>query len=258
MEVTLKGYIHSIETCGTVDGPGLRYVIFLQGCPMRCLYCHNPDTWNFGNEDNSRVMTVTDILNDYNKYSHFFKNGGITITGGEPLLQIDFVIELFTAAKKHSIHTCLDTSGITFNKSNKDKLKLFDQLIEVTDLFLVDIKHINNEEHIKLTDKSNKNVLNFMTYLSDNNKPIWVRHVIVPGLTLNEKYLYELGYYLGPFKNMKALDIIPYHNMAINKYKQMNLRYTLLDTPVPSTEEMTQAKKSIMKGIQDYRKEANN
>ena len=124
----MKGYIHSIETCGTVDGPGLRYVIFLQGCPMRCLYCHNPDTWNFGNEDNSKIMNVSDIITDYNKYSHFFKDGGITVTGGEPLLQIEFIIELFIEAKKQGIHTCVDTSGITFNASSETKLQLHTSL----------------------------------------------------------------------------------------------------------------------------------
>ena len=252
----MKGYIHSIETCGTVDGPGLRYVIFLQGCPMRCLYCHNPDTWNFGNEDNSKIMNVSDIITDYNKYSHFFKDGGITVTGGEPLLQIEFIIELFIEAKKQGIHTCVDTSGITFNASSETKLQLFDALINVTDLFLIDIKHINNDEHIKLTDKSNKNVLNFMNYLYENNKDIWVRHVIVPGLTLHEKHLYDLGYYLGRFTNMKALDIIPYHNMAISKYKKMDIKYSLIDTQVPTPQDMELARNSVIAGIYDYKKEA--
>ena len=252
----MQGYIHSIETCGTVDGPGIRYVIFMQGCPMRCLYCHNPDTWAYGTKDNSKIMSVLDIINDYNKCSHFFKNGGITVTGGEPLLQIEFIIELFKEAKKQNIHTCIDTCGITFSNSS-NKLKLFDELLTYTDLFLVDIKHINNEEHIKLTNQSNKNILNFMDYLLKNNKDIWVRHVIVPGLTLNEKYLYELGTYLAKFTNMKALDIIPYHNMATTKYANLHLKYSLIDTPIPSSEDMLMARNTIMKGILDKRKEAN-
>ena len=247
----MVGYIHSIETCGTVDGPGLRYVVFMQGCPMRCMYCHNPDTWIFGNDSNCKVMNVNDILEDYSKCSHFFQNGGITVTGGEPLLQIEFIIELFTEAKKRGIHTCVDTSGITFNPNNEAKIELFNKLLAVTNLFLVDIKHIDNNEHIKLTSKSNKNILKFMDYLYENKQDIWIRHVVVPGFTLNEKYLYQLGYFLGHYRNIKALDVIPYHNMAITKYKNLHIQYSLEETPVPTSEEMIFARNTIMQGIKD-------
>ena len=258
----MVGYIHSIETCGTVDGPGIRYVVFMQGCPMRCLYCHNPDTWINGKESNCKIMVVEEILEDYSKYSHFFKDGGITVTGGEPLLQIEFIIELFTKAKERGIHTCIDTCGITFNPDNEKKLQLFDELLKVTDLFLIDIKHIDNHEHIKLTAQSNKKILQFMDYLYENKQDIWVRHVIVPGLTLIEKHLYQLGYYLGKYKNIRALDIIPYHNMAISKYENMNMQYALEHTPIPTKEDMIFAKNTVMQGLKDRlikeREEVNN
>ena len=156
------GKIHSIETCGTVDGPGIRFVVFFQGCPMRCLYCHNPDSWNLSSEN---LYTVEEILEQYDGVKEFCK-GGITVTGGEPLVQIEFLTELFRQAKEKNIHTALDTSGILFDKNNTNKI---DELLKYTDLVLLDIKHIDNEEHVKLTKHSNKNVLEFAQYLSENN-----------------------------------------------------------------------------------------
>ena len=251
----MKGYIHSIETTGTVDGPGLRYVVFLQGCPLRCMYCHNPDTWTIGDETNSKVMDATDIIKDYQRYKNFLKSGGLTVTGGEPLMQIDFVIELFTLAKKENIHTCLDTSGITFNKNSDTILDKFNTLLNVTDLIILDLKHIDNEEHIKLTKQSNNNVINFLNYLQEHNKDTWIRHVVVPGITLNDKYLYELGYFLGKYSIIKALDILPYHNMAIEKYKELDLFYPLIDTPIPTSEEMKYAKNLIISGYKKKKSE---
>ena len=251
----MKGYIHSIETTGTVDGPGLRYVVFLQGCPLRCMYCHNPDTWTIGDETNSKVMDATDIIKDYQRYKNFLKSGGLTVTGGEPLMQIDFVIELFTLAKKENIHTCLDTSGITFNKNSDTILEKFNTLLSVTDLIILDLKHIDNEEHIKLTKQSNNNVINFLNYLQEHNKDTWIRHVVVPGITLNDKYLYELGYFLGKYSIIKALDILPYHNMAIEKYKELDLFYPLIDTPIPTSEEMKYAKNLIISGYKKKKSE---
>lgn len=251
----MKGYIHSIETTGTVDGPGLRYVVFLQGCPLRCMYCHNPDTWTIGDETNSKVMEATDIIKDYQRYKNFLKSGGLTVTGGEPLMQIDFVIELFTLAKKENIHTCLDTSGITFNENSDTILEKFNTLLSVTDLIMLDLKHIDNEEHIKLTKHSNNNVINFLNYLQEHNKDTWIRHVVVPGITLNDKYLYELGYFLGKYSIIKALDILPYHNMAIEKYKELDLFYPLIDTPIPTSEEMKYAKSLIISGYKKKKSE---
>lgn len=255
----MVGYIHSIETCGTVDGPGIRYVIFMQGCPMRCLYCHNPDTWNCDYSSISvKKLTVDDIINDYNHYKDFLKNGGITVSGGEPLLQIDFLIELFEKAKSKNIHTCLDTSGITFQPENSNMMNKFDKLMLYTDLILLDIKHINNDEHIKLTSHPNSNILKFLEYLDNKKIPVWIRHVVIPGITLIDNYLYELGYHLGKYHNIKALDVLPYHSMGEEKYKLINIDYPLKDVPETTISEAIKAKEIILKGIKDYRFKKNN
>lgn len=218
------GNIHSIESCGTVDGPGVRFVVFTQGCPLRCLYCHNPDTWSL--EENQR-MSVDEILEQYEGVKEFC-GGGITVTGGEPLLQIDFVTELFKKASLKGIHTALDTSGLLFNKDNTEKI---DELLKYTSLILLDIKHIDDEEHKKLTKHSNKKILEFAKYLSEQKKPMWVRHVVVPGITFNEKYLTELGQFLATLTNIVALDVLPYHDMAVPKYESLGMDYPLRDVP---------------------------
>ena len=243
--MTIKGNIHSIETCGTVDGPGIRFVIFMQGCPLRCQYCHNPDTWQ---TDTNKLMTVDEIMQKYDGVKEFVQSGGITVTGGEPLLQIDFVTELFKVAKNHGIHTALDTSGITFNPENTEKI---DKLLKYTDLVLLDIKHIDDEEHKKLTGASNKNILAFAQYLSEKQIPVWIRHVVVKDITLNEKYLKELGKFLATLNNIKALDILPYHNMAIPKYESLWINYPLKNTPPTSKEEAINARNII---LQEYKK----
>ena len=234
----MRGNIHSLETFGTVDGPGVRFVVFFQGCPMRCLYCHNPDTWSF---DENKLMSVNEILEKYESVKEFCK-GGITATGGEPMGQIEFLIELFKRAKEKKIHTALDTSGIFFSKNNT---KNFDELMKYTDLVLLDIKHIDCKEHKILTSHSNKNILDFAKYLSDNNIPVWIRHVIVDGITYNEIYLKKLGEFLKTLKNIKALDVLPYHNMAIPKYEQMGLEYKLKNTP-PATKKQTVNARNII------------
>ncbi len=239
MYKNLKGNIHSVETFGTVDGPGIRMVVFLQGCPMRCRYCHNPDTWEYS--DNQQ-LSVDDILSKYNSIKEFLRNGGITLSGGEPLLQIDFVTELFKAAKSYNIHTALDTSGILFDKNNTSK---FDELIKYTDLVLLDIKHINDEEHKKLTNFSNKNCLSFAEYLSDNNVPVWIRHVLVPGITDKEEYLKSLGLFLTSLKNIKAIDILPYHDMAKEKYKKLNIKYPLENIRTATKDDVIKATKIL-------------
>ncbi len=237
----LYGNIHSIESFGTVDGPGIRFVIFMQGCPMRCLYCHNPDTWS---KKVNKLYTAEELLKQYDGIKEFLKNGGITVTGGEPLLQINFITELFKLAKEKEIHTALDTSGILFNAEDT---KDFDKLIKYTDLVLLDIKHINNDEHKKLTGHSNNNVLNFAKYLSVNNIPVWIRHVIVPTITDNEQYLTELGYFIKQLKTVKALDVLPYHNMAVSKYEQLGINYKLKDIPPATKEQTIKARDIILK-----------
>lgn len=230
----MKGYVHSIETFGTVDGPGTRYVVFVQGCPMRCKYCHNPDTWtpNVGNQ-----MDTDEIIKDYEGYKEFYKNGGMTVTGGEPLLQIDFLTELFEKAKAHGIHTALDTSGIIYNENNATLMKKFDRLIQSVDLVLLDIKHIDPEKHKELTSQPNDQILAFARYLDRNNIPVWIRHVVVPGITDNEEYLTKLGEFLATLNNIKALDILPYHTMGVVKYENLGIDYPLKGVPALTKEQ---------------------
>ena len=235
----LIGNIHSVETCGTVDGPGVRFVVFMQGCPMRCLYCHNPDSWAV---TENKKMSVEDVLNEYNGVKEFVK-GGLTVTGGEPLLQIDFVTKLFKEAKALGIHTALDTSGITFTPDNTEK---FDELIKHIDLVLLDIKHIDDTEHKKLTGHSNKNILEFAKYLSKNNIPMWIRHVVVPDITYKETFLKTLGEFIKTLKTVQALDVLPYHDMARGKYKELGMDYPLGDTPPLSKEDAIKARDIIL------------
>ena len=243
----MTGYIHSKESFGTVDGPGIRYVLFMQGCPMRCLYCHNPDTW----EVNAGTLTTTDeILDEYKKNRSFYTNGGITVTGGEPLVQIDFVTELFQKAKAEGIHTCIDTSGITFNPNKTEK---FDELVKYTDLVMLDIKHIDSEKHNALTGHGNENILAFAKYLEKKNVPLWVRHIIVEGITDHPEDLVKLGEFIGTLGNLKALDVLPYHTMGVSKYEEMGINYPLKELKALPLSEAVKAKEFILSGIKKVR-----
>ena len=246
----MDGIIHSIETFGTVDGPGIRYVVFVKGCPMRCLYCHNPDTWLM---KGGETKSVTEILDDYERYKPFLKGGGITVTGGEPLLQIDFLIELFEEAKKRDIHTCLDTSGIQFRRNKPEILAKYERLMKVTDLIMLDIKHIDPEQHKALTGQPQDNILDFLQFMEEQEKTIWIRHVLVPGITLNEEYLKRLGAYLAKFRQVKALDVLPYHNMGVEKYEKMGKEYPLAGVPEATKEQAIWAKDIILEAMKEER-----
>lgn len=239
----MKGYVHSIESCGTVDGPGLRYVIFLQGCPMRCQYCHNPDTWkpNTGNQ-----QTVDEVLDGFYSNRAFYRSGGVTVTGGEPMMQMDFLIELFTRLKKDNIHTCIDSSGIMFQPENKVFMNKLNILLSLTDLIMLDIKHIDDEKHRELTAHSNKNILAFARYLDEKKIPVWIRHVVVPGITLYREYLERLGAFIGTLSNVQALDVLPYHSMGKVKYDNLGMKYPLENTPQATKEEAMAAKNIIL------------
>ena len=193
----IKGKIHSFESFGTVDGPGVRFVVFLQGCPMRCLYCHNPDTWNAS--DAKHEMSAADVLEKMTRNLPFYKSGGITVTGGEPLMQTDFVTELFSLAKAEGIHTCIDTSGICFSHSPEARAKI-DTLLSVTDLVMLDIKHIDSESHKRITSHGNENVLGFAKHLDEIGKPMRVRYVLLPGYTDSDEALSGLGEFLKDFE----------------------------------------------------------
>lgn len=233
----MLGYIHSFESFGTVDGPGIRFVIFMQGCPMRCLYCHNPDTWQFSG---GKPYTASQVFENVKKYKNYISDGGgVTVSGGEPLMQAEFVTELFSLLKQNGFHTALDTSGIAFDKNN---LSATDKLLEYTDLVLLDIKHIDDNEHIKLTGRSNKSVLDFAKYLSGKGKDVWIRHVLVGGITDDDKYLKRLKEFLDTLDNIKKIEILPYHNMGEVKYEKLGIPYPLQGALPPSAERIRNAK----------------
>ena len=239
----MKGYIHSTESFGTVDGPGIRFVVFFQGCPIRCQYCHNPDTWEFGK---GREVTVNELMTEYDTCKEFLKSGGITATGGEPLSQPDFLLELFKEAKSKGIHTCLDTSGAVYNPNNTEKI---DEILKHTDLVMLDIKHIDSDFHKSLTGVGNENILLFAEHLRDINIPVWIRRVVVPNLTDDEQELFRLGEFLSTLTNLKALDVLPYHDMAKEKYKKLGIEYPLPYTPPMSKEDAIKARDIIMSGL---------
>lgn len=251
----MQGRIHSLESFGTVDGPGVRYVVFTQGCPMRCAYCHNPDTWP---TNGGTLMEPSYIIEQYERNKGFYKGGGITVTGGEPLLQVDFLIELFTLAKEKEIHTCIDTSGIVYKESNTELIAKLDRLMELTDLVMLDIKHIDPIKHKELTEQPNEGILAFCGYLNSKNVPMWIRHVVVPGITDDEKYLFDLGYFIGQFSNLKALDVLPYHTMGETKYEKLGLEYKLKGVPAMDKDKVVEKKQIILDGIKKRRAETQN
>ncbi|MBO4701177.1 MAG: pyruvate formate lyase-activating protein [Lachnospiraceae bacterium] len=234
----MTGRIHSIETFGAVDGPGLRFVVFFQGCPMRCAYCHNPDTWdvNGGTE-----MTVDEIYKKFERNKAFYEKGGVTASGGEPMMQIEFLTELFTRFHNEGVHTCLDTSGIMFTGENEKT----DKLLAVTDLVMLDIKRFDREGHKELTGHYNDGILAFAKYLSERNKKMWVRFVCVPGETDADDELKEYGKFLSNLKTLEALDVLPYHTMGVKKYEALNIPYRL-EGLKPATSEYASDKKTII------------
>ncbi len=246
----IQGRVHSLESFGTVDGPGVRFVVFLQGCPMRCLYCHNPDTWDV---EGGTWMEPAYIIEQYMRNINFYKGGGITVTGGEPLMQIDFVTALFQLAKAKGIHTCIDTSGITYNPANAFLIKKLDTLMELTDLVMLDIKHMDPETHEKLVAQPNKNIFAFAAYLASRKVDMWVRHVVVPGWSDDNEDLFALGYFIGQFPNLTALDVLPYHTMGTAKYEQLGMEYPLKDTPPMDKELIPAKKRQILLGIKKRR-----
>ncbi len=251
----MNGRIHSIETCGTVDGPGIRFVIFVQGCPMRCLYCHNPDTWPM---DGGTERTCDDLLQQYKNNSEFYTTGGITVTGGEPLMQIDFLLELFTKAKAMKIHTCIDTSGITYKPGNTEYNEKLDKVLDLTDLVMLDIKHIDPEQHKILCSQPNEGILAFAKHLEEKNIDVWIRHVVVPNYTYNEEYLHRLGLFLGTLKNIKALDVLPYHTMGEVKYQNLGMDYPLKGIAPLEKDDAIKARDIILAGMKEARKNEKN
>lgn len=243
----MKGHIHSTESFGTVDGPGVRFVVFFQGCPLRCRYCHNPDTWAV---KGGREMTTEELLEECERNKAFYRGGGITATGGEPLLQLPFLTELFRKAKERGIHTCLDTSGITYREKRAGEFKA---LFEVTDLVLLDIKHSEPEGHESLTGQRLDHVLEFARALSCAKVPVVIRHVVVPGITDREEELLKLGRIIGRLDNLRGLEVLPYHTMGESKYKSLGITYPLERVPAMDADGAKKAREIILRGIRSVR-----
>lgn len=236
----MYGKIHSFESCGTVDGPGIRFVVFMQGCPMRCKYCHNPDTWDFSG---GTEYSVEDVVSRAVKYKNYYKNGGgVTVSGGEPLMQAEFVAELFKLLKENGINTALDTSGITFTDAAKEKI---DAVLENCDLVMLDIKHIDDEEHKKLCGLSNTNSLNFAKYLSKKGIKTWIRHVLVPNITDDDTYLKQLKSFIDELTTVEKVEVLPYHTMGEIKYQKMGIAYPLKGVLPPDKERVINARQIL-------------
>lgn len=238
----IKGRIHSVESFGSADGPGVRYIVFLKGCNMRCQYCHNPDTWA---KDGGELMTPEEVLKKALRYKTYWKEkGGITVSGGEALLQIDFVTELFRLAKEKGVNTCLDTSGNPFSLEEPFKSK-FDELMKYTDLFMLDIKHMDDAAHRKFTGQTNQNILEMAAYLSDHGKAMWIRHVLVPGITTEEDELYRLRSFLDTLKTVERVEVLPYHTLGVFKWKELGIPYQLEGVDPPTKEQIDRAKEIL-------------
>lgn len=237
----LKAEIHSVESFGNIDGPGIRYVVFFQGCMLRCKYCHNPDTWELHNK-NAKIMTTDELVSDIIKYKPFFQasGGGVTLSGGEPLLQLDFVLELFTKLKNLGINTCVDTCGGFYANTLVINEKIL-KLIALTDLFLVDIKHIDDEKHKNLTKRHNKNIIAFTNFLSEHGAKMWIRHVLVPQWTDDDVYLQKLRDYIDTLQGVERVEVLPYHDMAKFKYEELGIDYPLTNVERPSRERIENA-----------------
>lgn len=240
------GHIHSTESFGAADGPGVRFIVFMQGCHMRCRYCHNPDTWKM---DGGDEVTADEILKRALRFKPYWgKDGGITISGGEPLLQIDFVIELFKKAKELGINTCIDTAGNPFTKE-KPFFSKFEELMKYTNLLLLDLKEINPARHKDLTGFDNSNIIEMAKYLSEINKPVWIRHVLVPEHSDFDEDLDALGDFIDTLSNVDRVEILPYHTLGKFKWENLGIPYTLENISPPSAERIENAKNRIHAGI---------
>lgn len=225
-------------------------MVFMQGCNMRCKYCHNPETWEKSNE--SKVYTVNELVKEAWKYRSYWgkdmKKGGVTVSGGEPLLQIEFVTEFLKLLKKKGVHTAIDTSGQPFSE-DEEFLKKFDELLKYTDLVLLDLKHFNPEEHKSLTGFDNENIFKMAKHLSDKNIPVWIRHVLVPGITDSEEHLKSLRAFIDTLDTVEKVEVLPYHTLGLFKWEKLGIKYPLDGVKTPTAEELKKAKEILEKGI---------
>ncbi|MFB9278607.1 pyruvate formate-lyase-activating protein [Cohnella cellulosilytica] len=238
------GRIHSLETFGTVDGPGIRFVLFLQGCALQCRYCHNPDSWD---TQAGELRTVDDILREIEPYVEYYRRsgGGVTVTGGEPTLQAPFVAELFRACKERwGLHTALDSSGFC-EPSHAEAL------LDATDLVLLDLKRMDREGHRALTSQPNDRILRFARHLSDRGTKMWIRRVLVPGWTDGADELLELGRFIGGLEGVEKVEVLPYHRMGVYKWHQLGKAYPLEGVLEPGPDEVARAGRLIGQGIEE-------
>lgn len=236
------GYVHSLESFGSVDGPGVRYVIFLSGCPMRCQFCHNPDTWELKKGD---LYRADELLEKALRYRNYWGDkGGITVSGGEPLMQIDFLTELFRKAKEKGIHTTLDTSGAPFTEEGS-WFEKWQELMKYTDLVMLDIKHIDEEQHRILTGRTNKNILRMAEVLSEMGKPVWIRHVLVPERNDTDAYLHRLADFIHTLKNVERVEVLPYHTLGVFKWETLGIPYALEGIKPPTKERVENAERIL-------------
>ena len=240
----MKGLVHSLESFGSVDGPGVRYVIFLQGCRMRCQFCHNPDTWD-PKDPGAAAYTSEELLEKVERCRGYWgKRGGITVSGGEPLLQLDFLLELFTKAKERGIHTCIDTAGNPFTRE-EPFFSRFQELMVVTDLLLVDIKEMDKGRHKALTGVQNDNILDMLRYLDEIHKPVWIRHVLVPERTALEEDLIALRAFLDTLHNVERVEVLPYHTMGVFKWEKLGIPYPLEGIAPPTAAQIARAREIL-------------
>lgn len=241
-----KAKYFKIETFGAVDGPGIRLVIFLQGCPLRCVYCHNPESWDVNGSE--KEISINDIIKLYEKNASFYKSGGITVSGGEPCLHLDFLIALGKKCKEKNIHYTIDTSGYFYKPAYLQKMK---ELTKYVDIYLVDIKHINNSKYESITglDKSKQSEIDFIKFLEKENKHYWIRQVLLPGYTDDPDDLRQLGNFISNLKFMDKFEILPYHTMAIPKYENLKINYKLKDVKSPGEDYIIKCMEYIKQGM---------